>query len=160
MSCNNVWLLLCHTDWSDCNSISCALWYSLWTCVGFMNHPLTGPVECHWAVLTLWVLENLMRCLWPFGWIASDLRNVTQNWMFLEIIDKLRNVLAFVVIVIVPADGLAPLGARPSASTLMTTFMSLIHTGPALQAPSIPISALSPACPLISLVHWSPPTDN
>ena len=31
-----------------------------------------------------------------------------------------------------PADGLAPPGARPSAGTVMTTLMTCIYTGPAL----------------------------
>ena len=33
----------------------------------------------------------------------------------------------------VPADGLAPVGARPSAGSVMTTFRAQIYTGPALE---------------------------
>ena len=46
--------------------------------------------------------------------------------------DILKAVMLNVVVSIVPADGLAPLGARPSAGTVMTSFMSHIYVGPAL----------------------------
>ena len=38
-----------------------------------------------------------------------------------------------IVIITVTADGLAPLGARPSAGKVMTKFGSRIYTRPALE---------------------------
>ena len=37
------------------------------------------------------------------------------------------------IVTTVPADGLALLGARPSAHTVMTKIMHNIYTGPALE---------------------------
>ena len=37
------------------------------------------------------------------------------------------------IVIIVPADALAPSGARASADTVMTMFVSHVYTGPALE---------------------------
>ena len=46
---------------------------------------------------------------------------------------KLQTNRAIFVVITLPADGLAPLGAKPSAGRVMTTFVSCICTWPALE---------------------------
>ena len=67
---------------------------------------------------------------WPF-WITLSAQ---QRW--LAITDSQRNLIENVCnfeVSNVPADGLAPLGARTSAGTLMSKFGSHIHLEPALE---------------------------
>ena len=61
---------------------------------------------------------------------SSDQQRVTENHANQR---NFQEILSNYVIMTVPADGLAPLGARPSADTVMTKFSSCIYTGPALQ---------------------------
>ena len=55
---------------------------------------------------------------------------------FCQIIDSQSNFVKNtfdLVVITVPADGLAPSGARPSADAVMTKFRFLIYTGLALE---------------------------
>ena len=72
---------------------------------------------------TLYVLQ-LFSCWQPF---------INEN--VFEIIDRHRNLKKNMANLVstVPAVGLAPKGARPSAVTVMTKFEPLKYTGPALQ---------------------------
>ena len=50
--------------------------------------------------------------------------------------DKYRNydeIMSIFSAITVSADGLAPVGARPSADTIMTKFSFYIHIGPAFE---------------------------
>ena len=73
--------------------------------------------DTQWSLLTLEVPSNFLWFHRPFWMTSSGIRKVIRNY------DNQRHAeenLSTFVVSIVPADGLAPSGARASASTVMT----------------------------------------
>ena len=69
-----------------------------------------------------------------------------------------ENLFKFIVIT-VATDGLAPLGARPSAGTLITKYESCIYIGPALEGAYIldqHFKVIRPYCILV-ILSYNPP---
>ena len=128
--------------------------------------------------------QPLQYISWPSKYASKFLRDLfgpfsTMQFGQQKVIrkhDRLRGKMSDFVIITVPADGLAPTGARPSAGTVMTISRFLIQTVPAL-TDIIPISLMIPMIQpppvwphhtqliylhreqLLQPYHQSPPTD-
>ena len=101
------------------------------------HHPLLLPwlqwpppnKEFIWRLPKVFFKRSTHKVPWDFFRVSSDVLNdwwiwwLRGNWWASK---HGKNIYNFEVIT-VPADGLAPLGARPSAGTVMTKFGSCIH---------------------------------